>query len=166
MKHSIIRLLLFSVFLILTSFTKPCKVKFTSLEGKLSITFPSDYTSEIKETNTYITHKIQAVFEDQGYFLTYNIHQKSIANHTEMAQVYLNSFVESINGKIINQAEWKLKKHKGVKAILEDPTNNLKVVYYVILKDQLQYQIAVASEIGNWNQKNADKFFKSFKLKN
>lgn len=165
MKQPIIRISLFAFLFVLVSMAPATKVKYTSAEGKLSITFPTTFESTNKDSEDYTSIQTQANLEDQLFFVAYNVHNSELSEHESLAQTSLSAFSEAMGGEITKQSDWKLKKNTGVKARIAVESNDLIGEYGAILVGQIQYQVAVVSAKSAWNQARSDAFFKSFKLK-
>ena len=164
MKNSIVIVSL-SISLFLLSFAPPSKMKYTSKEGKLMVTFPNEYKTEDKNTEAYSSKETKATLDGQLFFVTYNIHNVKLTNHESLAKTSLESFVEAIGGTITSQNVWIINNNNGLKARLKIEKNDLIAEYGVVLVGDIQYQVAVVSETAKWNQARSDAFFKSFKLK-
>lgn len=139
--------------------------KYTSEEGKMSITFPEEYKVETNYPEVGKTVKISATWNDIIFYASYVLHDTPLSDHEELANVGLEAFNESIEGKIDAQSSWVVKKNKGAQATLTMPSQNVTLNYYGILVGQIQYQLVVFAEKPKWNQAVADKFIKAFKLK-
>ncbi len=164
MKNPISRITLFAFLFLLASFAPPGKVKYSPSVGKLSIIFPAAYETEDMSTDTYASVQAKATLDDILFFVTYNIHKTQLSDHESLAQTSLTSFVEAMQGEIIKQNTWKVKKNNGLRASFNMEELGLKGDYGVVLVGQIQYQVAVVSAKDQWNQKLSDAFFKSFKL--
>ena len=164
MKKIIFKLSFVAFLFIMQSFT-PVKMKYISSEAKLSITFPTTYETINKNGDGYSSVETQGNLNDQLFMASYQIHKVQMTEHEAMAIVSLESFNEALGGKITKQSTWMVNKNRGVQASIDIPASNLKAEYKVVLIGQIQYQVVVISEASIWNQANADKFFKSFKVK-
>lgn len=164
MKNPILRITLFASLFLFASMVPPAKVKYISKEGKFSITFPATYESKDMGTESYTSIQTTTQFEDQLFFITYNVHGTELTDHEGLAETSLNSFSEAMNGKITSNNTWTVKKNNGLKAKIEVEEYGLVADYGVVLVGQIQYQIAVVSATDKWNQERSDAFFKSFKL--
>lgn len=163
------RLLLFSsmtvLFIGLTSLAPSAKFKYTSSEGKASIVFPYEITTSEKSGDSYRSVSTQAMNNELLFYFTYTIHESELSENEALAQVSLDSFIEGLNGKVSKQSVWTVRKQKGLQAKLSVDANGLIGEYRVVLIGQIQYQIAVVGKFEGWNQKEADSFFNSFKVK-
>lgn len=164
MKHPILKISFFVSLFLLVSFVPPTKVKYTSKEGKLSISFPAAYESQDMSTDEYASIQTKAKLEEQLFFVTYNIHKSKLSDPESLAETSLNSFNQAMNGTITSQKTWSVKKNNGLKARIDIPGLDLVADYGVVIVGQIQYQVAVVSATGEWNQAYSDAFFKSFKL--
>ena len=138
--------------------------KYTSAEGKFSISFPGEFKTETTDQDEAKTVKTSATLGDLTYFASYTLHQIKMSEPESLAGTSLEAFTEATGGSITSQSEWKIKEHKGVKATISLEEQKSKIQYQVILVGQLQYQILVVAPNASWYQKTADTFFKSFKL--
>lgn len=166
MKKSLIRISLFSALFILASFAPASKVKYTSVEGKLEITFPSSYDVQDMSTENYSSIQAQSNLDEQLFFVTYNIHKTELSDTEGLAETSLSSFTEAMHGEVTSTNTWQVKKNKGLKAKLKIEEHGLIGEYGVVIVGQIQYQVAVVSAPDKWNQARSDAFFKSFKIKN
>lgn len=139
--------------------------KYSSVEGKMSITFPTEFTVETNYPDVGKTVKISATLNDIIFYASYVLHDTPLSDHEELAYVGLEAFNESIEGKIDEQSSWEVKKNKGARAALTMPSQNVTLNYYGILVGHIQYQLVVFAEKPKWDQAVADKFLKTFKLK-
>lgn len=137
--------------------------KYTSDDGKVSISFPAVPQDEATEKDGITTHKVSAVDGVTTYFFAYTTHTDKIEDHEGLAQVSLEAFNGSIGGKIMSQGTYTYKKNNGLEAKIEIPEKGY-VLYKVVLIEQTQYQIVVIKATDDFGS-DADKFFKSFKLK-
>lgn len=138
---------------------------YASVEGKMSIVFPGEYTSVTENFDYGKTIKVNAEFSNLTYFASFTLHTIPLTDHYELAVAGMESFVESLEGKIESKTDYYVKKNHGVRASITVESLNLKVDYISILVGDIQYQLVVASEKSSWVQKMADTFFKSFKIK-
>ena len=166
MKKSLIKISLFSAVFILSSFAPASKIKYTSAEGKLEITFPTAFDIQDMSTENYSSIQAKADLDDQLFFMTYNIHTTELSDHEGLAETSLSSFTEALHGEITSRNTWQVKKNKGLKAKLKIEEYDLVGDYGVVIVGQIQYQVAVVSATDKWNQARSDAFFKSFKIKN
>ncbi len=139
--------------------------KYSSEEGKMSIVFPNEFEIEESDLENVKVVKITATHDELFLFASYSLHKTEITNHESLAELSVQSFAESITGTINGQSEWKVKKHNGLKAMMELAENESRVQYNVILVGDIQYQLVVVAPQDSWDQEAADTFFKSFKLK-
>ena len=141
------------------------KYPYTSVEGKMSIKFPAAYEVDSNPSGKVTTVKITTTLNEQTFFASYSLHETEDMDHEKMAKVSLQSFSERVGGEITEESVWQVKKDKGVKAVIDMAEQESKVQYQVILVGNIQYQIVVVASYDAWDQKAADKFFKSFKIK-
>jgi hypothetical protein len=159
-------LLLLSVFILVTSFT-PAKKKFIfdSDEGRFSVIFPAEYTTETEKGEGVTTIKTSCTLKGQTYFASYSLHEIKMVDHKEMAQVSYDSFMKAVGGELRSKTEWKVGDHSGLMAVMELVESSVKLEYRVVLVGNIQYQLVVMAPNADYNEKGAAKFFKSFTLK-
>ena len=144
--------------------TSGFSAKFSSAEGKISITIPGEYTVTEENHDYGKTVKVNGEFATYGYFISYTLHNETISDHYNMAKTGLDGFVEALNSTITSQADWMVKKNRGVSAFLKMNDYDKVVDYGCILAGNIQYQIAIIGEPTSWIQKKSDAIFKSFKI--
>lgn len=156
---------LFAFLFIFTSFTiSPKGFPYQSEEGKLSVVFPGDYTTERTEGNNNYTVKTTCTYNNQTYFVSYTMHSLELTDPLDLAEASYDSFITALKGVMISKTEWTVKEHKGIQALIDLPENGSKLEYRVIIVGNIQYQlIALAANI-DYNEKDAESFFKSFKI--
>lgn len=158
---STLLLLLVSV----TSLTPSVKVKYSSSEAKLSITFPGDFETTEQFKESYKSVKTQAVVDGVIYFSIYTVHDNEMSDPEALAKVSLDAFNDGLDGEITEESTWKVNKQNGLQAMIKVPGQDLVGEYRVVILDQIQYQITVVAPEESWDAKKAKKFFKSFKVK-
>lgn len=158
-------LILITAFIMTTAFA-PAKKKFIFKpeEGKLSVIFPAEYTSDRDEGENVTTIKTSCTLDGQTYFASYSLHQVEITEHKEMAEVSYDSFIKAINGVLVSKSDWIVNNYEGIKAVMNIPTENVKLEYRVVLAGNIQYQLVVMASGADYDEKMADAFFNSFKL--
>ena len=77
----------------------------------------------------------------------------------------INSFDEAIKAFSTSKTEWEVDEHKGYIVKYEVSEKDLKAEFRVLLVGQIQYQFMYVATNPNFDEKVAEKFFKSFKLK-
>ncbi|MCF8297881.1 MAG: hypothetical protein K9J13_10085 [Saprospiraceae bacterium] len=138
--------------------------KFKSEQAKAEISFPSSFSESKEEKVDITTYKIMSQINDNVFFFSYSIHTNQLNDEYKLAQVSLDAFAEAINGKIINQEEYKVKDGKGIKSQIE-MDGEMIATYLVIIKNQIQYQVVAATSKEKTELKISKKFIKSFKIK-
>ena len=94
-----------------------------------------------------------------------SVHESSLENDVEgLLETSVESFGESLNATLVSVESIKLKRVNGSFATFSYGNQNGKLEYRVFLKDNIQYQIITAQLGGEYDQRNADKFYKSFKI--
>jgi hypothetical protein len=144
------------------------KQKYSSEQGKMSIVFPAAYeTSEISTSEDMQTLKTTSQLGDMTYFASYTLHSIPMENPEDLAKESLDAFVAQLNGVLMEQEIWKVKKHNGQLAhiTLQIEDANARIEYRVIIIGQLQYQIIAMTDADTWDSKTVKKFMKSFKVK-
>lgn len=147
-----------------SSFVASDQYKYKSSAGKMSITFPASFQEEESELESGTIMKISASVGNVIYYASYTQHEVDLVDKEELAQVSLTAFVENTGGNIITQKEWVVKKNKGLEATIEIEESNTLLVYKVVLVGRIQYQLVVGSPKDEWNQNEADRFFRTFTL--
>lgn len=165
MKNRGIKLYFGALLFVLVSFVPAKGFKYVSEEGKFSINFPSEVSTQDMSTTSYKSIQAQSNLKDQLFFATHNIHETTLTDQEALAETSLKSFVDAMQGTIISQEKWVVNKNNGLKAKLDIPSLNLIGEYNIVIIGQIQYQLAVVSELDNWSQVETDKFLKSFKVK-
>ena len=112
MKKVVFGSVLMLLFVVLTSLVPAEKAKYTSEEGKLSVMFPSEFTSTVQNEDLYKTVKTQAVYNNVVFFVAYSIHEQKMDNGQKMSKVSLDSFTEASQATDINELPWKVRKMK------------------------------------------------------
>jgi hypothetical protein len=157
-------LLLLSVFIVTTAFAPAKKHVYSTEEGKFSITFPGEYSSEREEKENATTIKTTCIYEGHTYFASYSLHQTEMTDHKDMAEVSYDAFIEAVKGQLLSKSDWDVKDNEGLKAVMIIADNTVKLEYRVVLVGNIQYQLVAMAAVEEYNSKAIDKFFKSFKL--
>lgn len=159
-------LLLITAFILTTAFA-PAKKKFVfdSNEGKLTVTFPAEYTTDRDEGENVTTIKSTCTLDGITFFASYSLHQVEITDHKDMAEVSYDSFIKSVGAELLSKTDWMVNNNPGIKAVMTLPDENVKLDYRVILVGNIQYQLVVMAAQSDYDEKTASAFFKSFKLK-
>lgn len=148
-----------------TSLAAPStKVKYSSSEAKLSVTFPGEFTTTEKVDESYRSSKTMANIEGVVYYVSYTIHDNDMADGESLAKVSLDAFVNGLEGEVTEESRWVVNKNNGFQAKLKVVEKDLVGEYRVVIMNQIQYQITVLAPEGLWDSKKAKKFFKSFKV--
>jgi len=158
-------LALFALLFLFTSFApSPKGFPYQSKEGKLSVVFPGDFTTERTKGNYHVTVKTTCMYNNQTYFVSYTIHSLELTDPLDLAEASYDSFITAVKGVMISKTEWKVKELEGIQAMIDLPESGSKLDYRVIIVGNIQYQlIALAANI-DYNEKGAGSFFKSFKI--
>ncbi len=154
------------ILFIASSFTTASKgYKYSSNEGKYSISFPGTFEESKSQNENSISVKVSATVGQSTYFTSHTVHTVEMTDNQMLAEVSLDSFTESLGGSITKKSDWVIKKHKGLKASIDIPQYDAKAEYQIVIIGQIQYQIVAVAPTSSWDQKSADAFFKSFKVK-
>lgn len=163
------RILFSSTLLVLligiTSLAPAAKFKYASTEGKVSATFPAEFSTSEDLQDTYKSVKTQAMDGDMVFFVAYTVHDIDMTEVDELTKVSVDAFVEGLQGEVTSQAAWKVNKSNGIQAKIEVKNQSLIGEYRVVIIGQIQYQITAIAPEDSWDSKKAGKFFKSFKVK-
>jgi len=86
--------------------------KYKTEDGKAKIKFPADFevTTEEKEEST--TTKAQAYLGENMFFMAHTIHTTDLSVSDDLDEISVNSFAESVKGKILNQEEFKIREYQ------------------------------------------------------
>lgn len=138
-------------------------VKYSTKEGKAKIKFPASYevSEEVKEAAK--TVKIQTKLGENLFFMAYTLHSTQLTEQDNLAEVSLESFAETVKGKIIQQEELIVKSNNGIKAKIVMEEADADVYYWAIIIGQIQYQLIVL-DVSKTIDTERDQFFKSFKI--
>ncbi|MFK7785653.1 MAG: hypothetical protein AB8B56_11085 [Crocinitomicaceae bacterium] len=165
MKRIILTSVLFVLLIGASSLAPAKKYKYTSDEAKFSITFPKEFNTSEEVQENYKSVQAQAMSDEMVFLAIYTIHEEDITQNEELSEISFDAFMEGLNGTPNGKTTWKVKKNSGLKSEYEVSEKNLVGEYRVILVGQIQYQVTAVSPKGSWDDKKAEKFFKSFKLK-
>jgi len=145
---------------------KPKWFQFVSEEEKVKIKFPSGPTV-VDEQLDGGQHHIRAKYESSNgtmFMLDVVHHIDDLSVEENLDQVSLDSFLESIGAEVTTQEDFYVKKHKGIKAIINLENKGVTIDYRVLIVDQQQIQVVLMMPDDEWDQDTVDNFFKSFKL--
>jgi hypothetical protein len=157
-------LLLISVLIFTTASAPAKKHVYKTEEGKFSITFPAEYTTEREEKESATTIKTSCVDDGHTFFASYTLHVTEITDHQEMAEVSYESFISAVQGELLSKSKWNIKDHEGLKAVMNISDNSMKLEYRVVLVGNIQYQLVAMAMLEEYDEKAAARYFKSFKL--
>lgn len=162
MKKIALQLLLVGFTFIAVSFaSSSAKNVYSTMEGKMKISFPGEYEVSKMDENTT---KIVSVVDNANYFCTFTINDVTLVDPEGLAQSSLDGFNEVLEGTINNKSVWKIQKHKGLKAEIDVTSIQAKVQYHVVLVGKIHYQMVVIAGYKDFDQKKVDAFMKSFKM--
>jgi len=167
MKKAFLGALLLLLFIGSTSIASAPKPKYTSTEGKMSVTFPagSEFITTESDSEGTKTVKTQAQYNNMVFFVAYTIHETVLPEEENLAQVSVDSFTEALGASITEQSDWKVGKKTGVQVELAVEEGELVGEYRAVIIGQYQYQITAVGAASDWDQATVDKFMKSFKVK-
>ena len=158
-------LLLFAILFVLSSFSPPAKgYTFESNKGKITATFPSEYTSSVTDGESYSTTQVTCILDDQSYMISFTIHETDLSLEEGLEDISLNAFANAIGGDILSKETWTAKGLEGVKARMYSEESSAYVDYIVVFKGDVQYQFACYALNEFWNEKKAKAFFKTIKI--
>ncbi|MGW8123793.1 hypothetical protein ACV07N_14140 [Roseivirga echinicomitans] len=138
--------------------------KYMTEDGKISITMPSEYTVSESEDGLVKTTKVSSVIGEVTYFFGWTLHEGTVSDRMMLAEVSLESFVESAEAEILEQRVYKYGKNKGIDATVTLMDGAVNCFYRVIIIDNYQFQMVVVTEEAELN-KAEKKFLNSFKYK-
>ncbi|MCJ8288917.1 MAG: hypothetical protein HRT58_05835 [Crocinitomicaceae bacterium] len=164
MKNIIFSSVLLLLLVGVTSLAPSTKVKYSSSEAKLSVTFPGEFTTTEKVEEAHRSSKTTANVGGVVYLVSYTIHDNDMADGESLAKVSLDAFINVLEGEVTEESRWVVNKNNGFQAKLKVVEKDLVGEYRVVLINQIQYQITVIAPEGLWDNKKAKKFFKSFKV--
>jgi hypothetical protein len=139
--------------------------KYKSTEGKMSATFPAAYETVEDVAEFAKTVKTSADFGDATYLASYTLHYIELDDTEDLAAVSLDAFNSNLGGTITSQTDWVIKKSKGINAMINMVEQEATIQYKVVIRENIQYQVMVITPSSAWDQRAADAFFKSFKIK-
>jgi hypothetical protein len=149
----------------ITSLAPATKYTYTSDEAGCSVTFPAEFSTTEKDQEDYRSIQTQVVADEMVYMLICTVHNIELTETDDLTEVSMDAFMGSLGGTSKGKTTWKVKKNSGLQSKFEASEEGLYGDYRVLIKGQIQYQIVAVSPTASWNQKKADAFFKSFKLK-
>lgn len=149
-----------------TSIASAPKPKYSSTEGKMSVTFPAGSTFETTESSSEDgkTVKTQSAHNDLVYFVSYTKHTSALEGVDGLTQISVDAFTQALGAEVTEQTDWKVGKNKGIRVLYSAEAAGIEGEYRALIVGQFQYQITVVGSPDSWNQKAADSFFKSFKV--
>ncbi len=142
------------------------KFVYKSADFNISIIFPMVFEETLnqEEEDGKIRKKATVKGSDNSgnYFVSVTKHVVKMTDHVNMAEVSMNSFVETIKGEIKSEGAFMYKQHGGKDAVIYLDAQKTYVHYRAILIGDYQYQILVLVDKES-RSKSIDDFFKSFK---
>ena len=134
-------------------------------EIKMSVKFPAQFEESTTEKEKTTTYKAQMQGGGMLFLASGSLHKSSLESDIDgLLETSLESFAESLKGKIISTERIELKGAQGSYSVLTLGEDKTKLEYRVFLKGNKQYQIISAQLEGEYDQKTADEFYKSFKI--
>lgn len=137
--------------------------KYNAEEGKVKIKFPFPYEIVEEQKENVKTVKIQGKNGEDLFYLAYTIHTAKLDDNEHLAEVSLESFAETLHGKIVQQEEYIINDQSGVKAKIVMQDVGAEIYYRAIIIGQIQYQLIVL-DVSKSFQKERDEFFDSFRI--
>ena len=152
------------IFTASTLFAQSASFAYKSEDENSSIIFPESYEIKKEVADEIKTVKISSTFEGMSFFVSYTIHIVPIINHSEMCELSLEGFKETLEGTIKKKSNWLNSGNEGIQAIITFSEEENSVDYRVIFNDNVQYQIVVAGTRNDWKPEIAKTFFDSFNI--
>jgi len=138
-------------------------VKYSTDEGKAKLKFPYQFEVTEEEKENGKTVKVQAKNGNNMFYFAYTLHNSELIDAEHLAEISLESFAETLKGKINSQEEFIVNDHKGLKAKIVMEESDADVYYRAIIIGQIQYQLIVLDVSKTINEER-DKFFESFQI--
>lgn len=162
----ILSVLLVALFLILSGFSPPAKGNsYKSALGKISATFPSEYSVSNSEGTTYKTTQITSTLDEQNYMVSFTIHETELSKEMSLEQISLDAFANAIGANITSQEKWTSKKGlEGIHAEMRSEESAAVINYTIVFNEDIQYQFAVYAVDNAYDEKKAKAFLKTVKL--
>jgi hypothetical protein len=157
-------LLLVVLFLSASFMLMPKGNHYKSSEGKLSVDFPAEFTTDREQGDNFENIKTTCIINGQTYLAVYTLHEVEMTNPEELAQVSYDSFLSAVEGKMITKNEWVVDDNVGIKAIIDMVGKDMHLEYRVILRGNIQYQFLVMANSSDYDGIAANDFFKSIKF--
>ena len=129
-----------------------------------SISFPDEYNlEESSNDNGLKTEFYRSVSGDNVYMFKYTQHKNpAVSSDNEVYMLAsVESFVNGIEGTLINKEKIKYKKSNGMDAFLTIDDKNLNVFYRVLIINRVQYQLIVITKAEE-KTSGIKNFFNSF----
>jgi hypothetical protein len=156
---------LFALLFVLSSFSPPAKgVSYVGNQGKITATFPSEYTNSARDGEAYTTTQATCTMDEQSYMISYTVHESDLSQTENLEDVSLNAFANAIGANIQSKETWKSKGLEGVKARMHSDESDAYIDYIVVFAGKVQYQFACYALGESWNEKKAKAFFKTIKV--
>jgi len=130
---------------------------------QMRVKFPCDYTSSVTKKEKYTTYKMDCKDDDVSYVATVTAHKVKMTGVKGLLKVSLDAFSKNFpDATIIYTKDWKIGKQVGTKRQMLFKGYLLN--YYVIMKNDKQYQLIVFGDKDSSDEKKRDDFIKSFKM--
>jgi len=137
--------------------------KYNAEEGNVKIKFPFPYEINEEQKEKVKTVKVQAKSGEDLFYLAYTIHTDKLNDNEHLAEVSLESFAETLHGKIVQQEEYRINDQNGVKAKIAMQDVGAEIYYRAIIIGQIQYQLIVL-DVSKSFQEEREEFFDSFRV--
>ena len=138
-------------------------IKYSTDEGKAKIKFPYKFEISEEEKETGKTVKVQAKSNENMFYFTYTLHNSELTDTEHLTEISLESFAETLKGKILYQEEFVVNEHSGIKAKVVMEESDADVYYRAIFVGQILYQLIVL-DVSKTIDEERNKFFDSFKI--
>ena len=141
-------------------------VTYKSDVEKIKIKFPGEI-DVIDEILLAGQHHIIAKYQPSDeimFSLDVVLHNDDMNASENFDEVSPESFFAAMGVDSVQQEDFYLEKHKGLKAIFIWDDLGITIDYRVIMIGQQQIMALVIMKNDKWDQKTVDKFFKSLKL--
>ena len=144
----------------------PPKVKWSKYntdEGHVKIKFPFPYEITEEQKEKVKTVKVRAKSGEDFFYLAYTIHIDKLIDNEHLAEVSLESFAETLHGKIVQQEDYIVNGQSGVKAKIVMQDVGAEIFYRAIIIGQIQYQL-IALDVSKSYKEEREVFFDSFRI--
>ncbi|MBV1887822.1 MAG: hypothetical protein KUG51_00875 [Urechidicola sp.] len=139
--------------------------KFSSETGKFSVSTLGDISESVRETEKTTSFKINIIDGTMSYMISSTLHASDLESDIDnLLNTSINSFNESIKGVIISQQDVERDGSKGIYADVKISEGAVKLEYFVFINGFYQYQVMAYAVNESYDEDNANRFFRSFKI--